>query len=187
MDVLGVDREKTFHSRVDGLTASVLEDHGHGCTLIQNTELALGALGVGGVGEDTAVEEGSVGVCNHGTDVTGTVRLLALAGVLQRVEVSVAPLVPVHAVTLVDGVDGARGRQLHVGMGEDELAEGVLEGETVDTAVLHGDDQLGGGTVHGEAGGNHLSSGTEDILGCDLLSGTEDVVGKLEDTENSTN
>ena len=67
---------------------TLLEDHGHRTTLVQNTQLALGSLLVGGVGEDAAVQQGPVGVGHHGADVPRAVGL-ALLGVLQRVEVGV--------------------------------------------------------------------------------------------------
>ena len=185
VDVLGDDGEETVHLRVDGATAGILEDHSHGSALVQNAQFALGALGVGWVGEDAAVEQGAVGVGDHAADVAGGVGLLALAGELEGVEVSVGPLLPVHAVTLVDGVDGAGGGQLHVGVGEDELAQRVLEGEAVDGAVAHGDDELGGCAVHGETRGDHLGAGAEHVLGGDLVA--EDLVGQLEDAEDGAN
>lgn len=49
---------------------TLLEDHGHGTTLVQNTQLALGSLLVGGVGEDASVQKRPVRICNHGSDVT---------------------------------------------------------------------------------------------------------------------
>lgn len=101
-------------------------------------------------------------------------------------EVSVGPLLPVAAVALVDGVDGALGGKGHVRMGEDEFAQGVLQGEAVDAAIAHGDDELGRGTVHGEAGGDHLGTGKEDVLGGDLVLGSQDGVGQLEDTEDGS-
>lgn len=66
-------------------------------------------------------------------------------------------------------------------MGQDELANAVVEGETVDGAALHGDDELGRGTVHGETGSQQLSTGLQDVLLGALGSG-----GELVDTENGT-
>jgi len=62
------------HARV-GETASLLRDEGHGVALVEDAELALCGLGVGGVVEDAAVEDGAVDVGNHGPDVPGGVRL----------------------------------------------------------------------------------------------------------------
>lgn len=184
MDVFRHHLHQPLHARVDRQPARVLEEHRHGCTFVQNTQLTLGTLRVGRVREDTAVQQGPVGVRNHGTDVPGAVGLLALAGELEAVEVLVAPLVPVHAVALVDGVDGALRGQLHVGVGEDELAQRVLQGEAVDATATHGDDQLGGGAVHGEAGGDEAGTRVEEVLGADGLVGAQDFVGQLEDAED---
>lgn len=71
---------------------------------------------------------------------------------------------PVVRVALVDGVDGAPPRDGHVRVGEDELAEGVVEREAVDGAALHGDDELRRGAVHGEAGGEELRPRPQDVL-----------------------
>jgi len=184
VDVLGNNLHQALHARVDSQAAGVLEQHGHGRTLVQNTQLTLGALLVGRVGEDTTVKQGSVGVGDHGTNVTGAVGFLAVRGVLEAVEVLVGPVVPEGAVALVDGVDGALGGHGHVGVSEDELAQRVLEGEAVDATAAHGDDQLGGGTVHGETGGNEAGTGVEEVLGADVLAGTQELVGQLEDTED---
>lgn len=186
VNVLGNNLHQTLHARVDRETASVLEKHGHRRALVQNTKLTLGTLGVGRVSEDTTVKKGSVSVSNHATNVTGAVRLAVTLGVLQAVEVFVAPLVPVLGVTLVNRVDGAGGRKLHVGVGQDKLAQRVLQGETIDTAAAHGDDQLGGGTVHGESRGNQAGTGVKQVLGANGLAGTKDLIGQLEDTEDST-
>lgn len=142
---------------------TILKHHGHRRALIQNSQLALGALLIGRVGEDTSVQQGTVRVGNHATDIPRTVRLAVGGGGLERLEVLLDVVLPVQRVTLVDGVDRPRLGQLHVRVGQDELAQAVVEGEAVDAAALHGDDQLGGGAVHGEAGGDQLSAGLEDV------------------------
>lgn len=179
--------QKTLHLGVHCQTTCVLEKHSHGGTLVEDTQLALAALGISRVGEHTTVEESPVGIGHHATNITRAVRLLAVTGVLQRVEVLVHPVIPVHAVTLVDRVDGPLGGKLHVGVCQDEFTQGVLHGEAIDTAVAHGDHQLCGGTVHGEARGNHLRAGAKEVLSSDLVVGTEDLIGKLEDSEDGTN
>ena len=139
----------------------MLEDHGHGATLVEDTQLALGGLLVGRVGEDTTVKQRPVCVGNHGTDVTGRVGLLA---VLDGVTPLLGRDVPVLAVTLVARVDATLLGDLHVGVGQDELAEGVVHGEAVDGTVLHGHDELGGSTVHGETGGDKLCTREKQVL-----------------------
>lgn len=187
VDVLGDDLEKTLGAGVDGQTAGILEEHGHRRALVQDSQLALGTLLVSGVGKDTAIQQGAVGVSDHAANVPGAVGLLALARVLERVEVLVDPVVPVHAITLIDRVDGAFGGELHVGVGQDELAQGVFQGEAVDSAVAHGDDELRGCAIHGETGGDHLGTGAQDVIGRDLLVGADQLVGKLEDAEDGAN
>ena len=148
---LNIERKK-------GLT--ILKHHSHGSTLVQNAQLALGTLLVRRVRENTTVQQRSVGISNHASNISRAVRLATLlGGELQRVEVRLGVVLPVERVPLVDRVDGALPRHAHVGVGEDELAEGVVHGEAVDGATLHGDDELSGGAVHGEAGGDELGAG----------------------------
>lgn len=187
VDVLRHGFEETLGVRVNGQTAGVFEQHGHGGTLVQDTQLTLGALGIRGIGEETTVKQSSVGIGNHATDVTGTVGLLAFAREFERVEVFVHPRFPVHAVTLIDRVDTLLGGHLHVGVGQDEFSQRVFHGEAVDCAVLQSDDQLRRGTIHGETRSNHLRSGAQDVLGRNGLARTDQRVRELEDTENGAN
>lgn len=170
-------RVREREQSTDKLT--LLKDHGHWAALVQDTQLALGGLGVCRVGEDTAVQESSVCVGNHGTNVTGGVRLVAILDGL-------TPLfgggVPVLAVALVGGVDGPLLGHLHVGVGKDELAEGVVHGEAIDGTVLHGHDELSRGTVHGETSGNEVGTGAKEVL-----LGALGVLRESVDTENGSN
>ena len=184
VDGLGANFHEALHARVHGETACILKDHGHGGTLVQDAQLTLGALLVSRVGKDTTVQQGAVGVSDHGADVSSTVGLATVCGSLQTVKVRIAPVIPVHAVTLVDGVNGARFGKLHVGMSKDELAQRVLESEAVDATAAHGDDQLRGSAVHGEAGGDKFRSGETQNLRADLLALTNRLLGELEDTED---
>lgn len=162
---------------MDELT--LLEDHSHGTALVKNTQLALGSLLVRGIGEDTAVEEGSVSIGNHGSDVTGRVRLLAVLD-------GIAPLlgggVPVLAVALVGRVDRPLLGHLHVGVCKDELAERVVHSETVDGAILHGEDELSGSTVHGETCSDKIGAGAKEVL-----LGALGILSESVDTEDGTN
>ena len=45
-----------IHKKLRPAKLTLLKDHGHGATLVQNTQLALGGLLVGGVGEDATVQ-----------------------------------------------------------------------------------------------------------------------------------
>lgn len=176
--------QQSLHLRVDGETTRVLKDETHGRTLVQDTKLALGALRVGRVCKDTSVQQCSVGVGNHATDVSRAVWLLARLWVLELLKVLLDPLGPVHRVPLVDRVDGATRGDTHVRVSEDEFTQGVVEGEAVDRSCFHGHDKLCRGTVHGETRGDLLGSWEEDILGCDRLAGSEDLFRELEDTED---
>lgn len=147
---------------VGGEPAGLFDNHGHGKTLVQNPELALFRLGVGGVGKDTAVEEGAVDVCHHGADVARTVGLAAVLRVLEGFKVLFARLVPVQTVSLVDRVDAPRFGNLHVWMGEDELPEGRVESEPIQT-LAGGDDEVGRGGVHAVPGDNHLRAAAKDV------------------------
>lgn len=168
----------SMSSRSD-IRLTIFKHHGHRSTLVQNSKLALGCLLVGGVSKDTTVQQCPVGISHHGSDISGTVRLAVTLGVLQRVEVLLGVVLPVSRVTLVTRVDGAALGDLHVGVGEDELAERGVEGEAVDGAALHRDDELGRGTVHGEASGQQLGSGLENVL-----LGARGALGQLVDAEN---
>ena len=122
---------------------TLFKDHGHGSTLVENTQLALGRLLVGGVGKDTAVEKSSVGIGNHATDISRTVRLAALLlGHLHGVAPFLDGVRPPQRVTLVDRIDGTLCGHLHVGVGEDKFTKGSVHGEAVDGAVLHGQNEF---------------------------------------------
>lgn len=182
MDMLGHNIEDPLTSRVDSEATGILEDHGHGGTLVQDTKLALGALLISRVGKNTAIEQGSIGIGDHAADVTGAVWLAALAGILDGLEVLVDPVLPVDAVSFVDGVDRPLCRQGHVGVGQDELAERILEGETINGAAAHGDDKLRRCTVHGETRRDELPAGQQDIIGRHGLA--HHALGQLEDAED---
>jgi len=132
VNLFGLDVHHPLHLRVDGFTAGILHHHCHGRALVENSQLTLRRLLVGGVGEDTPVEQGSVGISNHGTDISGRVGLeVGLVGLvggrsLEAVDVVDSWLRPVVRVTLVDRVNGALLGHGHIGVGENEFAEGVV-------------------------------------------------------------
>jgi hypothetical protein len=68
---------------------------------------------------------------HHRTNVPRRVRL-PVTGVLDRLGVLDRGRVEVERVSLVERVDLSAGGDLDVGVGEDELAEGLVEGEAVD-------------------------------------------------------
>lgn len=64
-------------------------------------------------------------------------------------------------------------------MSEDELAKGIVHGETVDGSALHGHDELGGSAVHGETSSDEVGAGAKEVL-----LGARGVVCKSVDTED---
>lgn len=168
-----------MHNRGLG-TRTVLEDHGHWRTLVQNPQLPLGTLFISRVGENTPVQQRPVGICHHTADIPRTVWLRAFPRrVLQTVEIVFDWSLPVHAVPLVDTVDRAGSRHLHIRMGQDELAQCIVHGESVDAASFHRNHELGTGAIHGEAGSHELCSRQQQLL---LLALTS--LGQLEDAED---
>ena len=144
------------------LTASLLNDERDGSALVQQAELAVDRLGVGGVAEDAAVENRAVHVGHHRANVAKAVGLARV--VLKVLDVVLKPRVPQALVALVDRVDGAAGGNAEVSLREDELANGGVEGEAVDL-VADGEDEVRGGAVHGVAGGDEVNAGLHDALG----------------------
>lgn len=139
---------------------TVLKNHGHGGTFVKNPQFPLGALLVCRVGEDASVQQCPVGVCHHTSDIPSAIRFAVLLnGILQAVEILLHRLFPVQAVSLVDAVNGAGLGEPHVRVREDEFAQGVVHGEAVDGATLHGDDELGTGAIHGESTSHQLTPG----------------------------
>jgi len=153
-----------------------MENHSHWCTFVQDPKLTLRTLLVCRIGEDTAVKQSTIGICNHGADVPRAIRLATLSRVFQAVDPLLDRFLPVQAVTLVHRVDGTLLGTLHVRMCEDELAEGVVKREAVDGATFHRDDQHGRRAVHGEAAGDEFASGLQQIFlgalrfGCQLMN-----------------
>lgn len=140
---------------------TVLKDHGHGRALVQDPQLALGALLVRRVSEDATVQQRPVSVGNHGTNVPSRVGLL---GLLQALAPFLSGLVPVLGVALVGRVDGPALGHLHVRVGKDELAERVVHGEALHVAAAHRDDELSRGAVHGETGSDLLGTGKQELF-----------------------
>jgi hypothetical protein len=56
---------------IESESTSLLDEFGHGEAFVKETEFAAGGFFVGGVGENAAVQEGTMDVCDHGTDVPG--------------------------------------------------------------------------------------------------------------------
>jgi hypothetical protein len=127
MDMLRLNLQHPLHLTIHRHPARILHHHSHGTTLIQDPQLPLGRLFVGWVGEYAAVQECSVGVGNHGANVPGGVGLaVGFGGVFEGFEVGFCLVGPVEGVSFINGVNGSLFGDAHVGMGEDELAKGVV-------------------------------------------------------------
>merc|ERR1719181_1845067 len=110
----------------------LLDEEGHRRGLVEQPELAVLVLGVGGVAEDAAVEERAVDVADHGADVAARVLRLGLARArAEALEVVLERLVPVGAVRLVARVDLAALRDLDARVREHELADVLIISKAV--------------------------------------------------------
>lgn len=163
-----------------GNAASLLGNHGHGNALVQTAKLALGGLIVGRVEENASVEEGAVDIGNHRTDVAGRVRLGTLLEDGNGLFDGLVPVVGVALVACKDGLAAILG-ELHVDTSVDELTNGGVEAEPMDSAALEGEDKLDGRTVDTVTSADAFSPRPEKIidgsLGSFLL---------FENTENGT-
>mmetsp|Transcript_2900 Transcript_2900/g.5530 ORF Transcript_2900/g.5530 Transcript_2900/m.5530 type:complete len:407 (+) Transcript_2900:52-1272(+) len=185
--------QNTLSRSSDRFTTRLLKDEGHGGSFVQKTELSVRVLGIPRVGEDSSVQQGTVNIADHGTDVTRAVLGSALAfTLLEVVDVGLELGVPVEVVGFIHGVDLATLGDLHVRVSEDELSDGGVEGEAVE-AVSGGDHKDGRGRVHAVTRGNEvlsrLESGAEAILLGDreVVAVTDDALFRgLEDTEDGT-
>lgn len=141
-----------------GEELTIFKNHSHRGTLVQNSEFTLWRLLIRRISEDTSIQQRSVRISNHTTNISRRVRLSTLLRIFQRIEVVENRLFPVYGVSFVDRVDGSALWDAHVGVSEDELSERIVHGETIHAAALHGDDQLRGSTVHGEASSDQFRS-----------------------------
>ena len=113
--------------------------------LVQQAQLAVCVFRVAGVPVDAAVEHRAVKVAHEASDVPRGVGLavLGVPAFFQRVHVLLESGLPVDVVALVEGVDLPLLRDLDVLVGQDELADGRVQGEAVD-AVADGEHHDGG-------------------------------------------
>ena len=126
----------------------------HFICLVEEAQLAVLVLAVGGVAEDAAVEQRAVDVADHRAEVARRVLLARLAlALLDRRHVVAQRLVPLPAVGLVDRVDGLAARgHLHVGLRQHELADRLVEREALARLAAEGDDERRRGGVEAVAG-----------------------------------
>mmetsp|Transcript_19959 Transcript_19959/g.37508 ORF Transcript_19959/g.37508 Transcript_19959/m.37508 type:complete len:413 (-) Transcript_19959:250-1488(-) len=185
--------QNTLSRSSDGFTTRLLEDERHRSAFVQKTELSIRILSVSRVSEDPSIQESTVDIADHRTDVTRAVlgATLALA-LLKIVNVGLKLRVPVEVVGLVHRVDLTTLRDLDVGVGKDELSNSRVKSEAVQ-AVSGGDHKDGRRRVHAVPRGNQvlsrLQSGFQAILlgNGELITITDNAFLRgLEDTEDGS-
>mmetsp|Transcript_8696 Transcript_8696/g.24093 ORF Transcript_8696/g.24093 Transcript_8696/m.24093 type:complete len:294 (+) Transcript_8696:158-1039(+) len=144
MNNLGLDFHHSFSSS-GGKTSGLFHDKRHGGTFIQQTKLSIGVLGVTRVSKDTSVQESTVNVTHHGSDVSAGESLAAGACSCPPLFNSFAHwLVPHLQVGFIEGVDGGRFRDLDTRLGENKFTNGFIQGEDVNTISKSQGKQSGG-------------------------------------------
>mmetsp|Transcript_10958 Transcript_10958/g.32462 ORF Transcript_10958/g.32462 Transcript_10958/m.32462 type:complete len:448 (+) Transcript_10958:187-1530(+) len=182
VDARGLKLHHALHLPIEeaggGNPPGCLDEHRHGKALVENTELALGRLGVGGVEEDASVEERTVHVANHGAHVALRIGLLPRLEDLHRLLARVIPEVGVALVAAVDLLAAVRG-DLDISVGVDELTDGRIQGKAVHAPALEANHQLCGSAVHAVASDDEILPFPEDVVhgawaGNRLLVNTKD-------------
>lgn len=115
----------------DGRT-HLLRQKRHRKRLIKQPQLPTPTLLIIRIPKDPPIQQRPMHIRHHTPDIPRRVRALTGCGrVLDGVEVVDDGRVEVHRVAFVEGVDFATGGDLDVGVGEDEFAEGGVEGVAV--------------------------------------------------------
>lgn len=86
-------------------SSRLLRKKRHGERLIQQPQLSLLTLLIIGISEDPAIEQRSVHICDHRSDVARAVGRAPVRGVLDAVEILDNWFVEVHRVALVERID----------------------------------------------------------------------------------
>lgn len=100
----------TSTARVNRYLTHLLGQVRHRERLIQQPQLALFALLVFWVSENTTIQQCAMYICYHRSDVPCTIRRLAWAGVFDGLEVVDDGRIEIHRVALIERVDFASGR-----------------------------------------------------------------------------
>ena len=131
VDKVGLDFHDTLCSS-GGNTSGLFHDERHRSSLVQQSELSVRVLGVTRVSENTSVEQSTVDITNHRSDVSAGEGLSGLSGsVLPSGDNLLEWLVPHVCVGLVERHDGRSLRDLHVRVTQDKFSEVFIEGESV--------------------------------------------------------
>lgn len=109
-----------------GNTTSLLSEERHGEGLVKHSQFTILALLVIRVAKDTAIQQRSVNIGNHGTNVPRRVGL-AILGILDAVEVVVGRGVEMQRVSFVERIDLASRGDFDSRVGKDKFSEGLEE------------------------------------------------------------
>mmetsp|Transcript_9551 Transcript_9551/g.23451 ORF Transcript_9551/g.23451 Transcript_9551/m.23451 type:complete len:397 (-) Transcript_9551:124-1314(-) len=162
MDEFGHDFHDAFLSGGRD-TSRLFHDERHGSSLIQQSKLSVRVLGVSGITENTSVQQSTVDITDHGTDVSAGESFSALSSSLTPSRDNIFQrLVPLVEVGFVHRVDVAILRDFDVGLGEDELSEGLIKGEDVDT-ISEGQGEESGRGVQAVGCRNQVRSGLKGV------------------------
>ena len=145
VDVVRSDFHDTFLSG-GGNSSRLFHDEGHRGSLVQQSKLSVDILCVTGVSENTSVQQRTVDISDHGSDVSAGEGRSGFSG-------SVSPSgddllqrsVPHVCVGLVEGHDGGTFWNLHVGVTQDEFSKVFVESESVGTGTKSQNKESGGG------------------------------------------
>lgn len=170
-----------FEHTGGGDSSGLFDDHSHRNSFVQQSKLSLGGLDVGRVQVDSSVQNGTVDVGNHGSDISCCVRVLL---VLEDLDGVLDGLIPSGGVTFVARKDllsaGLREHHLHTGV--NELSNGAVEAESVNIASSEGEDHLDGRGIGNISGADAFRSTSKDVFDSSVASRFA-----LVDTENGTN
>lgn len=157
MDVFGCDFHDTLCS-CGGNTSSLFHDEGHRSSLVQQSKLSVDVLGVTRVSENTSVQQSTVDITNHGSDVSAGEGRSGLSGsVLPSGDDLLKGFVPHVCVGLVEGHDGTIFRDLQVGVTQDEFSKVFIEGESVGSGT-EGQNKEGRGRIQTVCGSDQVGS-----------------------------
>ena len=157
VDVFRGDFHNTFLSG-RRKSSSLFHDEGHRGSLIQQSKLSVGVFRVSWVSENSSVQEGTVDVANHGSNVSAGESLSAGSSSLTPSGDDILKrLVPLVEVSFVHGVDTAVLRDLDIRLRKNEFSEGLVKSEDVNT-VSKSQSKEGRGGIQAVSSGNKVGS-----------------------------
>mmetsp|Transcript_12297 Transcript_12297/g.25395 ORF Transcript_12297/g.25395 Transcript_12297/m.25395 type:complete len:404 (-) Transcript_12297:56-1267(-) len=162
VDILGCDFHDSLGSS-GGNTSGLFHDKRHRSSLVQQSELSVDVFGVSGVSENTSVEQSTVDITDHGSNVSAREGRSRLSGsILPSGNDLLEGFVPHVCVGLVERHDGRSLRDLHVGVTQDEFSKIFIEGESIGTGTK-GQNEKGGGGVQAVSSGNQVGSSLKGV------------------------